>query len=89
MSTFQVSSEMKCYLVLVLLQQKPYGTPFQIKGVTFEKGRTLFNLLCNLPVHEMTEKMLFIAVAVNHAITVTLVKPISYSAQENTSTNKL
>ena len=43
----------------------------------------------NLPVHEMTEKMLFIAVAVNHAITVTLVKPISYSAQENTSTNKL
>ena len=48
LSTFQVSSEMKCYLVLVLLQQKPYGTPFQIKGVTFEKGRTLFNLLCKL-----------------------------------------
>ena len=58
-------------------------------GVTYQKGRTLFlNSLCKLkpPCSQKESRMLCIALAVNHVITVTLGKPNNYSPQENTST---
>ena len=60
-----------------------------LKTLNIEEHYLTLYANLNLHVHKMTERMLFIALAVNHVITVTSVKPNNCSAQGNTSTNTL